>query len=84
MTEKQLVELGFEKQEEFDGVDDGFYYYTLTIARGFEFITNANDECDHDDDWYVEFFESYPTIRWRNAADLKLVIAAINTGEKVK
>ena len=83
MTEKQLVELGFEKHEDFDGLDS-FYYYTLTIARGFEFITNANDECDHDDDWFVEFFESDPTMRWRNAADLKLVIAAINTGEKVK
>lgn len=82
MTEKQLVEMGFEKHEDFDGVD-GFYYYTLTIAQGFEFITCANDETDHEDDWCVEFFESNPTIRWTNAQDVKQLIDVINRGEKV-
>ncbi len=82
MTEKQLIELGFEKQEESDGVDS-YYYYTLTIAQGFEFISCANDETDHEDDWCVEFFDSNPTIRWKDAQDIKVLINAINKGERV-
>ena len=94
MTERQLLDLGFEKQEETDGVD-GYYYYTLTIAQGFEFITNANDETDHEDDWcveyfesdqsdwYVEYFNSNPTIRWKDAEDVRLMLEVINKGERV-
>lgn len=83
MTEKQLVELGFEKQEDYDGVCD-YYYYTLRVARGLEFISNSNDECDHDDDWFIEFFESDPTIRWKDIEAFKELLSAINKGEFLK
>lgn len=82
MTERQLLDLGFEKQEVNDGVD-GYYYYTLSIAQGFEFITNANDETDHEDDWCVEFFESNPTIRWTDAEDFRLLLDVISRGERL-
>lgn len=82
MTERQLLDLGFEKQEEDDGVD-GYYYYTLSIAHGFEFITCSNDETDHEDDWCVEFFESNPTIRWTDAEDVRLLLEVINKGERL-
>ena len=63
MTEKELQLLGFEKQE--DGgielsddesgvwVEDEFHYYTYTIAQGFQFISNSNDEVGEDGQWYV-------------------------------
>ena len=82
MTEEQLLELGFERQEDFDGNED-YHYYTLFVARGVQFISNANDEIKEGEEWYVEFFESEPTIRWRDFETFKQLLSAIEKGEKI-
>ena len=50
MKEKDLIHLGFEKQDV--GTDNGFYYYTLDI-EDFCLITNASDE----EKWKVYIFD---------------------------
>lgn len=77
MTEKQLIKLGFEKQIEEDEVDS-FYYYTLDIAEGLTFITDANDEIK-DNDWNVEIFEvCEPSIKFTNYKTLSTLIDMLN------
>ena len=72
MTENEIKLLGFEKQEEPNG-GTPFYYYTYTIARGFEFISCSNDEaCEGE--WYVEFFDSDPTIRFIQFSEVQRLI----------
>lgn len=84
MTEKELQLLGFEKQE--DGgvevsddtnsfwIEDDFYYYTYTVAQGFQFISNSNDNVGEDGQWYVEFFDSYPSIRFTEFGEVQALI----------
>jgi hypothetical protein len=79
MTEKELQLLGFEcHYDDGDGDWDKYHYYTYTVARGFEFISCASDETQ-DGNWWVEFFESDPTIRFYDFAKVQ---ALINTLEK--
>ena len=52
MTEQDLIDLGFEREDE-----DSFYYYTLDLVRGLELISNDSDNAV-DDKWYVEFFDA--------------------------
>lgn len=72
MTEREIQLLGFEKQEEHDG-DTPYHYYTYTVARGFEFISCASDEVESDE-WYVEFFDSDPNIRFTKFSEAQALI----------
>lgn len=77
MTEKEIQLLGFEKQEvtaEESGGNPFYHYYTYTVARGFEFISCASDEVDESGEWYIEFFESDPTIRFTKFAEVQSLI----------
>ena len=88
MTEKEIQLLGFEVNYD-DGVinDDGqgdwdkYHYYTYTVARGFQFISNASDEVGEGGQWYVEFFDSDPEIRFTEFGEVQ---ALINMLEKSK
>ena len=75
MTEKEIQLLGFEKQEvsEEESGDNPYRYYTYTIARGFEFISCSNDEAESGE-WYVEFFDSDPTIRFIQFSEVQALI----------
>ena len=73
MTEQEIKLLGFEKADEHDG-ESPFYYYTYNVARGFEFISCASDEVDESGEWYIEFFESDPTIRFIKFAEVQALI----------
>ena len=67
MKEQDVIDLGFTKE-----IDEDFYYYVYDIARGFSLITQASDEVV-DNKWFVEFFDSHPTIRFtvkEHVADL--------------
>lgn len=75
MTEKQLLLLGFEKQQE-DDLEDSYYYYALTITKGIEFITQASDEVK-EDNWIVEFFETETPLVFDDIADLKTLITIL-------
>jgi len=72
MTEKEIQLLGFERQDENDDKDP-FHYYTYTVARGFEFISNSSDEVE-DGQWYIEFFESDPMIRFTQFGEVQTLI----------
>ena len=72
MTENEIKLLGFEKQEDNDGVTP-FHYYTYKIANGFEFISCANDEVN-EGEWYVDFFDSDPTIRFIQFSEVQALI----------
>ena len=72
MTEKELIQLGFEKQVD-DGMEgDPFYYYTLDITSGLSFITQANDEVENGE-WVVEIFES-AEIKFKDVKTLSTLI----------
>jgi len=76
MTEQDIIDLGFKKQEvspEESGCEKGFMYYTLDISGGFSFISNANDEVK-DGKWFIEFFDCYPPIRFEEVEPLKVMI----------
>jgi len=75
MTEKEIQLLGFEiNYDDGGGNWDKYHYYTYTVAQGFEFISNANDEIKEGEEWYVEFFESTPIIRFYNFEELQSLI----------
>lgn len=82
MTERELQLLGFEMHiDDGGGSWDKYHYYTYEVARGFEFISNASDEIKDGDEWFVEFFESDPEIRFTEFGEVQ---ALINLLEKRK
>lgn len=78
MTEKDLIELGFERHDSFDIIDGepDFYYYYYDIVRGHSLITQASDEVENDK-WFVEIFDTSPNVRWTNKEDVKTYIENI-------
>ena len=44
---------------------------------GFGFISCASDAIGNDGQWYVEFFDSYPTIRFTDFGELQSLINLI-------
>jgi hypothetical protein len=80
MTEKEIQLLGFEvHHDDGAGYFDKYHYYTYTVARGLEFISNASDEVDETGEWFIEFFETDPTVRFYK---METVQALINTLQK--
>jgi len=81
MTEKDLLELGFVKEDPLEFVDDepDFYYYVKEITNGLTFITNSNDEMEGQD-WYVEFFDTEVPIRYYDYSTVKMLFMLIEEG----
>lgn len=73
MTEKELYLLGFEKEEIKDYDDDESYYYALDIVDGLTFITPTNENF-RDGNWYVEIFNTQPSIRFTEFGQLQGLI----------
>ena len=74
MTEKEVQLLGFER-EDYSDIDGDHYYYSYQIAQGFGFISSANTESDVE--WFVDFFDSYPTIRFTEFGEVQALINLI-------
>lgn len=84
MTEKEIQLLGFQRnddhgiectdQDNNTWVEDAFYYYTYTVAQGLEFISNSDDEVGEDGEWYVEFFDTNPAVRFYDFAETQALI----------
>ena len=75
MTEKEIQLLGFEVSYDDGGGDwDKYHYYTYTVGRGFQFISNASDEVGEDGQWYIEFFNSDPEIRFTDFGEVQSLI----------
>lgn len=84
MTEKEIQLLGFEKQE--DGgielsddengvwVEDEFHYYTYDIVNGLTLISSSNDEIGEDGQWFVEIFNTEPSIRFTEFGEVQALI----------
>ena len=76
MTEKQIQLLGFER-EDFGGYDvDDHYYYSYSIANGFGFISCSDDQAV-DGEWYIDFFDSWPNIRFTSFEEVQALINLI-------
>ena len=81
MSEKELLELGFTKEDSSEFIDDepDFYYYVKEITNGLTFITNSNDEMEGQD-WYVEFFDTEVPIRYYDYSSVKMLFMLIDEG----
>jgi hypothetical protein len=73
MTERELILLGFKSEEIREHDEDESYYYVLDIVDGITFITPTNEEIKGKD-WYVEFFNTDPLIRFNNFEELQALI----------
>jgi hypothetical protein len=73
MTERELILLGFKSEEIKEHEDDETYYYVLDIVNGITFITRTNDEIK-DNEWYVEFFNTDPSVRFHDFKEVQLLI----------
>ena len=81
MTEKDLIDLGFEKViGELDEPD--WYYYTYDFAPGLSLISCGSDELV-DGEWVVEFFEA-DEFQSKSKIDILQVIRAIERIKKKK
>ena len=74
MTEQEIQSLGFER-EDYSDFDGDHYYYSYQVAHGFGFISSANNESDVE--WFVDFFDSYPTIRFTDFEEVQALIKLI-------
>ncbi len=79
MTEKEVQLLGFQKEYigEYEG--DESYYYALDIVNGLTFITPANEELKTDE-WYVEIFNTDPTIKFIKFEEVQGLINQLTSG----
>jgi len=81
MSEKELLQLGFTKEDSSEFIDDepDFYYYVKDITNGLTFITNSNAEMEGQD-WYVEFFDTEVPIRYYEYSTVKMLFMLIEEG----
>jgi hypothetical protein len=73
MTEREIILLGLKSEEIKEHDEDDTYYYVLDIVDGLTFITPTNDEIK-DGDWYVEFFNTDPLVRFYDFEDVQILI----------
>jgi len=73
MTEKELILLGFKSELIEDHDEDDSYYYVLDIVDGLTFITPTNEEIK-EGNWYVEFFNTDPSVRFHKFGELQTLI----------
>lgn len=79
MKEQDIIDLGFERVDitkEQSGHEDDWHYYTYDFTSGFSLITQANDEVV-DNKWFVEVFETDPTIRFTDKKPIETLIKII-------
>lgn len=80
MTERELILLGFKSEEiiDFEGQENPDYYYAYDVVNGLTLITPSKGELVGED-WYVEIFNTDPTIRFYKMEKVQVLI---NTLEK--
>lgn len=75
MTERELELLGFEKN--YMDEDDDYYYY-LDVVNGLGFISCTGFE-GQNNGWYVEVFNTEPSIRFNSFGELQGLINQLNS-----
>jgi len=73
MTEREIILLGLRSEEIREHDEDDSYYYVLDIVDGLTFITPTNEEIK-DDNWYVEFFNTDPLVRFDSFSEVQGLI----------
>lgn len=73
MTERELILLGLKSEEIKEHDEDESYYYVLDIVDGLTLITPTNEEIK-DGDWYVDFFNTDPIIRFHEFGEVQALI----------
>jgi hypothetical protein len=73
MTEREIILLGLRSEEIREHDEDESYYYVLDIVDGLTFITPINEEIK-DGNWYVEFFNTDPYIRFYEFGEVQALI----------
>ena len=76
MTERELILLGFKSEEIKEHEEDESYYYVLDIVDGITFITPTNEEIK-DGNWYVEFFNTDPLVRFHEFGEVQALIKTL-------
>jgi hypothetical protein len=76
MTERELILLGFKSEEMREHDEDESYYYVLDIVDGITFITPPNEEIK-EDNWYVDFFNTDPIIRFHEFEEVQMLITQL-------
>ena len=76
ITEKNLLKLGFERQDENDSPSNPYHYYTYEINDKCLLISCSNDEIRDDGGYTVEFYEM-PELKFVNLEHLKQQIKLI-------
>ena len=77
MTEKQLIQLDFTRNDETaesSGTSNDWHYYTYDIGS-FSLISAGSDEVENDE-WYVEVFET-PEIRFTNPTEVNILLTLL-------
>jgi hypothetical protein len=85
MIEKELLDLGFVKENSSDIIDGAaaYYYYVKDITNGLSFISGCSDEIVDDDDWYIEFFNTETPVRYYEYSTVKELFILIEKGINV-
>ena len=78
MTERELILLGFKIELTGEYDEDDSYYYVLDIVNGITFITPTNEEIKNDE-WYVELFDTDPSIRFDSFGQVQGLIHTLNS-----
>ena len=85
MTELKLQEFGFEKvyepEQDLDQTVEqtNWHYYVYQIADGLALVSNASYESLETNDWFVDVYNTYPTIRITDPAKLSTLINLLKT-----
>ena len=77
MTEKQLIELDFTRNDETaenSGASNDWHYYTYDIGN-FSLISAGSYEVKNDE-WFVDVFES-PEIRFTNPTEVSILLTLL-------
>lgn len=81
MTEQDLIDLGFDRNDD-DSDGENYYYYTLDLDPNdlnFCLISSSSDEPE----LYVDFF-NFDTIRFTDINEVKLFIDIVNRNRLTK
>lgn len=80
MTEQDLIELGFERNDitaEESGYKRDWYYYIYVFANVLSLISNDDMDAENKG-WYVEFFDTEDKIQFTDTYDVQELIKIIN------
>ena len=80
ITEKNLLKLGFQRQDETSSPLETFHYYTYEIQDKCLLISCSNDEVNDDGGYTVEFYEM-PDLKILKLEHLKKLIDLLETLE---